>query len=120
MTDIATDDDLRAALTAADRYPVVLFKHSRTCPISSMAQMSIGQLDAPDDPDVYRVVVQSARTLSNAIAERFGVRHESPQVLVVHNGAVVHHASHMGVSATRIRRAAANALEGTGGETPDA
>ncbi len=113
MTDITTDDDLRAALTAADRHPVVLFKHSRTCPISTVAQMSVAQLDGPDDPDVYRVVVQSARTLSNAIAERFGVRHESPQVLVVHNGAVVHHASHMGVSATRIRRAVDASLDGT-------
>ena len=71
-----------------------------------MASASVSQLEGDDDPDVYRIVVQSARALSNEVAARFGIRHESPQVLVVRDGAVVHHASHMAVSARRIREAA--------------
>jgi bacillithiol system protein YtxJ len=40
--------------------------------------------------------------LSNAVAEQFGVRHESPQVLLIKDGRCVYDASHLGISATDI------------------
>ena len=40
------------------------------------------------------IVVQHARPVSNAVVERFGVRHESPQALLLRDGRVVWHASH--------------------------
>ena len=104
MQPLTTDADLRSALRASEDAPVLLFKHSRTCPISSMAHANLAVL-GPDDVDVYRVVVQDARPVSNAIAATFGVRHESPQVLLVHRGAVAFHTSHYGITAARVREA---------------
>jgi bacillithiol system protein YtxJ len=46
--------------------------------------------------------MQSARDISNAVAEKTGIRHESPQAIVLKNGAPVYHASHFDVSAEAI------------------
>ncbi len=94
-----SEADLERAVEASHARPVLLFKHSAACPISAAAQASLNRLSEQTDPDVYRLVVQHARSLSNAIAQRFGVRHESPQLLVLHGGAVHAHASHYGVTA---------------------
>jgi bacillithiol system protein YtxJ len=75
--------------------PVVLFKHSVTCPISADVYREVAALDA----DVNLVVVQTARAVSNAIAERTGIKHESPQAIVLKNGEPVYHASHYDVTA---------------------
>lgn len=113
MIDLTTIDDLDRALAASERHPVVLFKHSRSCAISAIAQCSLKSLDEDDDPDVYRIVVQSARGLSDEVARRFGVRHESPQAFVVHDGALVWNASHGAVRAAAVREEAARARENT-------
>ena len=74
-------DDLEAALAASHVAPVILFKHSETCGVSLMARD--GLADEPLPAPVHEVVVQRQRPVSNAMAERLGVRHESPQVFVV-------------------------------------
>ena len=104
MHALTTDADLTAALRASEEAPVLLFKHSRTCPISALANDALTAL-GPADVEVYRVVVQDARPLSNAIAAALGVRHESPQALLVHHGAVAFHASHYAITAARVREA---------------
>ncbi|ARA99787.1 MULTISPECIES: bacillithiol system redox-active protein YtxJ [Geobacillus] len=76
-----------------DRFLFV--KHSLTCPISQAAFRECEKF-AADHPElaVYCLYVQEARPLSNYIAERTGVKHESPQVLLFENGQVVWHTSH--------------------------
>lgn len=98
-----------ALLAGSARVPVILFKHSHTCGISHMARESLagGHVPAP----VHELVVQRQRALSDAIASRLGVRHESPQVLVVAGGAVVWHTSHAGVTAARVSAAWHEAAE---------
>jgi bacillithiol system protein YtxJ len=110
MTDLLTPADLDVALERSFEHPVVLFKHSMTCPISGSAAAQVGRLSDADDPPVYRIVVQMARGVSNLVAERFAVRHESPQVIVVHRGQALYHTSHFGVQAARIRAEAAAAV----------
>lgn len=101
---LTTMDDLDEALDRAQHEPVVVYKHSRICPLSArMQKTEVATLDRPDDPPVYRVVVQDARAVSDAVAERFGVRHESPQVLLVYEDAVLHDASHGRIAADDIR-----------------
>jgi bacillithiol system protein YtxJ len=78
--------------------PVVLFKHSVTCPISSEVYREVSTLAA----DINLVVVQTARNVSNAIAERTGIRHESPQAIVLKDGKPVYHASHFDVTADEV------------------
>jgi bacillithiol system protein YtxJ len=53
---------------------------------------------------VWRVEVWSHREVSNAVAKRFGVRHETPQVLFVRDGLVVWSASHFRVTAAAIEQ----------------
>ena len=92
----------------AGEEPVWLFKHSTTCPISASGYRQVASYVAgagAGAPPVYLVKVIESRPVSNEIAARLGVRHESPQVLLVKGGAVVWHASHGGIAAGAMRGA---------------
>lgn len=104
-----TLDALDEALARAADEPVVIYKHSTACPISHQARQRMEALAGPEAPPVYEVVVQRAREVSNAVAERLDVRHETPQVLLVQDGAVRHHASHGRVDPGAIREHLATA-----------
>ena len=100
MHTVASTTDLETALRA----PVaLLYKHSDTCPISAMAHREIANL-AADHPElpVYVVNVHAQRAIARDIAERFTIRHESPQVILLRDGAPVWHASHYGVTARAV------------------
>jgi bacillithiol system protein YtxJ len=88
--------------------PVVIFKHSLTCPISAAAYEQMAEFDG----EVALVEVQRARELSSAIQDRLGVAHESPQVIVLRNGRVAWNASHFKITtdavAAAVRAAADN------------
>jgi bacillithiol system protein YtxJ len=78
--------------------PVVLFKHSITCPISGDAanQMSIV------DSDVNIVIVQTSRPISNEIENRTNIRHESPQAIILKDEKPIFNASHYNITADKI------------------
>jgi bacillithiol system protein YtxJ len=80
--------------------PVVLFKHDLSCPISAAAHRELAQLDAP----VYLIDV-GRQDLSQAVAERTGVEHESPQVIVARNGEAVWDASHYDITVDAVEQA---------------
>lgn len=90
-------------LQASHTEPIILFKHSQSCGVSLMARELMADGDAP--APVHEIVVQRHRELSNAVAARLGVRHESPQVLVVARGQATWHSSHSGVQPERVARA---------------
>lgn len=77
---------------------VVLFKHSTMCPVSASAYEEMSRFEG----DVGLVVVQKARPVSDEIETRTGVRHESPQALVLRGGQVVWTASHWKVTAEAV------------------
>ncbi len=81
--------------------PVLLFKHSNACPISAQAYRQMKQVKA----DVSLIVVQEARDLSRAVEERTGLRHETPQALVLRGGRVVWNASHFDITAAAVEQA---------------
>jgi bacillithiol system protein YtxJ len=107
-----TLDDLDAAVAGSSARPLVVLKHSLTCGTSAraLAQVESADSDPSLGADVVVVHVQDARAVSNAIAERFGVRHESPQVLVIYDGRAVWHASHWRVTAAAIVDAVGNTV----------
>ena|SRR5688572_6796176 len=78
--------------------PVVLLKHSTTCGISSGVYREVGLVES----DVNVIVIQMHRDISNAIAQRTGVRHESPQAIVLRDGKPVYSASHYDIEALHI------------------
>lgn len=93
--------DLDAALAASRRVPVLIFKHSITCGRSAWAYERLEDWFATSDPgdvELFVVEVLTEREASNAIARRFKIRHESPQLLLIRNEQLLWHASHGGVT----------------------
>lgn len=98
------DQSLDSAFEHSMKEPVVLFKHSSTCPISAMARNQITSLHDPEDPPVYEVVVQRSRPISHKIEAELGIKHESPQVIILHQKEPVFHTSHSRITAELIRQ----------------
>jgi bacillithiol system protein YtxJ len=106
ITDTKTFEEI------ADRskeQPVVIFKHSLTCPISAGAYEQMAGFEG----EVTLIEVQRARELSTEIERRLGVAHESPQVIVLSNGQVVWNASHFKITAAAVAAAVREAGVGT-------
>ena len=102
-------DELDGWLERSHREPVWVFKHSLTCPISGAALDEFRAFVADDDSSSYALIeVQTARELSNELARRTGVRHESPQALLLRDDQAVWHDSHWRIRADRLRQAAAD------------
>ena len=109
-TEIQTEADVEAMLAASRERTVFLFKHSLACGASALKVREVAALEAEADASIYTVVVQRARGMSNALAQRFGVRHETPQVIVIRDGRAVLHLSHSAIVADRLRDAARGVL----------
>lgn len=75
----------------------IIFKHSTTCSISSVAQRRLQDFKPSENVRVFYLDLLRHRSVSNFIADKFDVRHESPQVIVVKNGEAVYHNSHLGI-----------------------
>ena len=91
-------------LSRSNEGPVVIFKHSTTCPISAAAYEQMTHFDG----EVALVEVQSARAVSREIEEKTGVAHESPQVIILRDGKVIWNASHWRVKAEAVEDAIRN------------
>ena len=55
-------------------------------------------IDKLDSADTYYLDLLSYRNISNLIAEKLGVHHESPQVIVLNKGEVTYDESHLDIS----------------------
>lgn len=90
---------LNQIIDESKKQPVLIFKHSLTCPISAGAFNRIAQglekglILYP----VYIVIVQKNKELSNQIAEILNVIHESPQLILVKDAKVVYNVSHYNI-----------------------
>ncbi len=95
---------LSQLLEASHNHVIAIFKHSTSCGISRMVLKNFErETDAlGEDPNIqyYFLDLLKYRPVSNAVAELYEVIHESPQLIVLKNGAVVHHASHNDISAS--------------------
>ena len=105
---IPAPESFEELISLSKNGPVVIFKHSTTCPVSATAYQEMARFDG----EVALVEVQKARRLSTEIENRTGVIHESPQVLILHNGKVVWNASHWKVKSAAVEEALHQAEEG--------
>ncbi|HMS67483.1 MAG TPA: bacillithiol system redox-active protein YtxJ [Saprospiraceae bacterium] len=95
-------DDIETINKESFDAPVVILKHSRTCSISAMAKMRLE--DKWDlELDAYYLDILSYRNLSNALAEKYQVHHESPQLLLIKNGECTYDASHFDISVAELK-----------------
>ncbi|MBO9570642.1 MAG: bacillithiol system redox-active protein YtxJ [Chitinophagaceae bacterium] len=83
--------------TVSFERPQLIFKHSTRCSISSVIKNRLSKGALPAGIDFYFLDLIAYRTLSNAIAEKYGIRHESPQVLLIKDGKCVYNESHSAV-----------------------
>ncbi|HEY8292375.1 MAG TPA: bacillithiol system redox-active protein YtxJ [Thermomicrobiales bacterium] len=102
FTPITDSESLDALFASSAAHPVVLFKHDPSCPISARAYREMEQVPG----DVALVDVENDTAIASAVAERTGVRHESPQVIVVKDGQPVWSASHFNIKAAAVSEAA--------------
>lgn len=115
MSDIVnplhSTDSLRQALAESNQRPVLIFKHSNACPISSRAYREfLAHLENADPAVGYHlVVVQSHRQVSDEIAAQLELEHETPQAILVKNGRPVWNASHFAITASALADAIQNA-----------
>lgn len=86
--------------------PVAIFKHSTRCGISrGVLKLFEKNYKLTDEQlKLYYLDLLQNREISNEIAMRFKVHHESPQMLVIKNGEVVHHDSHHAIEASHLER----------------
>lgn len=101
--------------TLSAEKPVIIFKHSTRCSISSMAINRFEKAYALENKEalpVFYLDLLQYRPISNEIATRYGVEHQSPQTLLIKNGVCVHHASHTEIDLNEIKSFAWKNLTG--------
>lgn len=82
--------------------PQVIFKHSIRCGISAVAKGRLDRASTPSEADFYYLDLVNHRGVSNKVSALFNVEHQSPQVLVIRDGACVYDESHMGIQMKEI------------------
>jgi bacillithiol system protein YtxJ len=88
----------------SNQKPVVIFKHSTRCSVSRMALKQFeSEYDLGDTVDVYFLNLLEHRDISNEIASRFGVYHQSPQLLLIKDGKSVYDVSHSDIDAGELK-----------------
>lgn len=107
---VAEVEDLDRLLERSRERPVWIFKHSVTCGISAGARRRYAAYvaeHAGGDAVFTLLEVQRARPLSNAIAETTGIRHQSPQLILLRDGQAVWNTSHGRITAEAMAEALA-------------
>ena len=95
------DETTLDEILASER--AVIYKHSTSCPVSAIVIDEVLRFaDRHSSWPVHVVQVIEHRDLSDAVAEQLGVRHESPQALVLRDGRCIWHTSHGGITAHRL------------------
>jgi len=87
--------------------PVLIFKHSTRCSISSTALSRLNRNWKSEEAPIktYYVDLISNRSISDQLAAYFDVEHQSPQVLVIQNGRAILVQSHLAINFDEIRKA---------------
>ncbi|MEQ9402260.1 MAG: bacillithiol system redox-active protein YtxJ [Cyclobacteriaceae bacterium] len=83
--------------------PVLIFKHSTRCGISSMALSRLERKWSGDEIEPYFLDLLRYREISSVIASDFGILHQSPQAILLKEGKPVYNSSHNGIDFDEIR-----------------
>ncbi|MFF2483194.1 bacillithiol system redox-active protein YtxJ [Paenibacillus sp. NPDC058071] len=103
--EIDTLEQWNEAFEGSKNQPLVIFKHSTTCPVSANAHREFSEYLAEkplENADYVLVKVIESRPVSNQIAEDTAVTHASPQILFVQNKEKVWTTSHWAITKEHI------------------
>lgn len=98
FVEIESFEHLDALFEKSFNAPVALLKHSNTCGISLHVYEQVAEVDGT----VNVIVIQNHRPISNALAEKTGQVHQSPQAFVIKDGKTIYHATHYGIDPKKI------------------
>ncbi len=100
---IKSVEQLNTILRNVGEKPILLFKHSTRCSISSMALTGFERNWSGEVPcELYFIDLLKHRDVSNETAELTGVLHQSPQCIVIKGSEIIYEATHSGIDARRI------------------
>lgn len=104
---LTEESQLEAIRTKSQRQPVLIFKHSTRCSISSTALARMERNwkgEAAGHLEPYYLDLIAYRSLSGRVAAEFDIPHQSPQVLLISKGECIYDASHFEISFEEISR----------------
>ncbi|RQO40488.1 bacillithiol system redox-active protein YtxJ [Chryseobacterium sp. KBW03] len=101
---IESEEDLKKAIEDSFQNKIAIFKHSTSCFISKTVLKNFErEVEHSDKPvSLYYLDLLANRAISSKIAVELGVRHESPQLIVIENGKPINNASHQDISLSQI------------------
>ena len=100
LTDLG---QLNEIIAGSNEKPVAIFKHSTRCSVSRMALKQFeNEFNSSDKVTPYFLDLIAHRDISNEIATRFGVTHQSPQLILIKEGKAVYNVSHSDIDAEEL------------------
>lgn len=101
LTDLGQLNEL---ISSSNEKPVLIFKHSTRCIVSRTALKQFeNEFDLENQVSAYFLDLLEHRAISNEIASRFGVYHQSPQLLLIKEGKSVYDVSHSDIDAGELK-----------------
>lgn len=100
-------EDVDAVIAESQERPIFVFKHSEICPISHNALDEYCKFVNEYEQDGFAfklIMIRDHRDVSNAIAAKTGVKHESPQVLLISGGRSIWDDSHFEITAEKLKQ----------------
>jgi bacillithiol system protein YtxJ len=100
LTDLG---QLNEIIAMSNEKPVAIFKHSTRCSVSRMALKQFeNEFNSSDKVTPYFLDLIEYRAISNEIANRFGVTHQSPQLILIKEGKAIYDVSHSDIDAEEL------------------
>ena len=100
LTDLG---QLNEIITISNEKPIAIFKHSTRCSVSRMALKQFeNKFNSSDKVTPYFLDLIAHRDISNEIANRFGVTHQSPQLILIKDGKAIYNVSHSDIDAEEL------------------
>jgi bacillithiol system protein YtxJ len=100
LTDLG---QLNEIIAISNEKPVAIFKHSTRCSVSRMALKQFeNEFNSSDKVTPYFLDLIAHRDISNEIANRFGVTHQSPQLILIKGGKAIYNVSHSDIDAEEL------------------
>ncbi len=104
--ELTAKQEVDELIEASGEKPVLIFKHSTRCSISAMAKSRFESGWNPENDAVQLVFLDLLRyrDVSDYVAEKTGIVHQSPQAILIRDGEVIYDASHSAISAREIEK----------------
>ncbi|MDH3253834.1 MAG: bacillithiol system redox-active protein YtxJ [Acidobacteriota bacterium] len=116
LSKITTLEELDRFLAESNERPIWLLKHSLACPLSTegLREFQRFAASAADAGSFAVVEVQNARAISDELARRTEIRHETPQAIMFVHGRPRWHGSHWAITCEALGRATREIGSATG------